>query len=138
MSDGFPASRGPEIFHFIKNAAKTALSKAHGLLERSQSSMLKLSSNTTNAILTETQDNLSLDIQHTERILKVGRLVGEDKINIRLSGLVPIIHDSDYNDASEAFFATDDESGMEDETWAREAKDQERIVKRMTAAITHY
>ena len=85
----------------------------------------------------ETEENWALNFQHTERILEVGRLVGEDKINAKLSGLVPIVHDPDYSDTSAALFATD-EGDREVETWAKAARNQGRVVKKMTAAIAEY
>lgn len=83
----------------------------------------------------KTQTDWTFDSQHTERILEVGRLVGEDKMAAKLNGVVPIVHDPHYSDASAALFAADEEIGTENETWARAAKNLGRVVKRMTAAI---
>ena len=82
-----------------------------------------------------TQNDRALDVQHTETILESGVLVGDDRINHKLSGRVQAMHDPGYTDASKALFAEKSEDETKGDSWARVAKDQGRIVKRMVSSI---
>lgn len=135
MGDGYTASsRTQHSSQVLKDVAQEILAKAHAILQESDGGMLDLSCSDSTAMFTETRNNWAADFKHTETVLEVGRIVGEDKINMKLSGQVPVVQDPDYHDASNTFFGRVEEDG-ERETWAYAAKSQGKIVKRMTAAI---
>lgn len=135
MDDGYAASsRTQHNSHVLKDVAQETLAKAHAILQESDGRMLDLGCSKSNATFIETRHNWATDFKHTETVLEVGRTVGEDKINMKLSGHGPVVQDPDYHEASTTFFGRVDEDG-ERETWAYAAKSQRKIVKRIIAAI---
>lgn len=136
MGDGYTAlSRTQHSSHVLTDLAQQTLAKAHTILQDSDGRALELSCSDSNATFAETRNNWAAEFKHTQTVLEIGRMVGEDKINMKLSGQVPVVQDPEYHDASNAFFGRVEEDGAERETWAYAAKSQGKIVKRMTAAI---
>lgn len=135
MRDGYtPLSRTQHSSHVLKDVAQETLAKAHAILQESDGRILHLSCSDLTATFRETRNNWATDFEHTETVLEVGRTVGEDKINMKLSGQVPVVQDPDYHEALNTFFGRVEEDG-ERETWAYAAKSQGKLVKRITAAI---
>ena len=136
MGDGYTApSRTQHSSHVLTDVAQQTLAKAHAILQESDGRALGLSCSDANATFAETRNNWAAEFKHIETVLEVGRMVGEDKIDMKLSGQVSVVHNPEYHDASNAFFGGVEEDGAERETWAYAAKSQGKIVKRMTAAI---
>ena len=85
MDDGYAGpSKVQHNTHLLKNAALTTLTQAHSVFQEFQGRMLAQRSTNSTAIFTDTSQKWKADLMQTERILEVGRVVGEDKINMKI------------------------------------------------------
>ena len=135
VNDYTAPSRTQHSSCVLSHVAQQTLSKARAILEESDVRALELSFSDCNATFAETRNNWAAEFRHTEAVLEVGKMVGENKINMKLSGQIAVVQNAEYHDASNAFFGRVEDDGAESETWAYAARSQGKIVKRMTAAI---
>jgi hypothetical protein len=133
MVDGFVAAgQNNKESHSLKHDTKSAIRDAHQLLEEFDKSVSRLVSLKPTTLHLE--QNWSKEIHDTESILEIGRRVGENKIANMLAGSQASEAGPDYKKASELLFLATDEN-EESIRWVDVARKQERLMRRLTAAL---
>lgn len=118
--------------HSLKDDTKSAISNARQVLEGFDKSVLKVSSQKPFALLFD--QKWAKESHDTERMLQMGRRVGESQITAILAGPQASEAGPDYKKVSETLFLATNKTA-EDVTWAEVAKEQEKLVKRLVATL---
>lgn len=137
MLDGLApgtATNGKDVIesHTMKATTDSAIRDAHRLCEELERFALKLSSHKPSTQLL--YDKWSKEVQETERVIEIGRRVGENKV----ASLLAVPQAADVGPGSkqvtEMLFSTTNETA-EETKWADLARKNGQMVKKLTAAL---
>ncbi len=121
--------------HGLKTKLDSTKSGCHQVVAEYEDGLQKFSSCHNLLSFHAFQSKSAAELTDAKAILETGRMVGEDKIRAILTGSSISPEDPNQIKASDALFAAKDQDA-ESLSWAVAAREQGKIMKKLTAAIS--